>query len=95
MKFDWDPEKAIENLRKHKVSFELATTIFDDPLHLSIPDPDWRGGERWVTIGMVLNQKTLVVIHTERMIFEGSELIRIVSARKATRKEKKDYEEGI
>lgn len=95
MKFDWDPEKAKANLSKHRISFVLATTIFDDPVHLSIPDPDWKGEERWVSIGMASNTQTLVVVHTDRLKLKGEEVIRIISARKATRKERKEYEEGI
>ncbi|PIR22552.1 MAG: hypothetical protein COV44_07355 [Deltaproteobacteria bacterium CG11_big_fil_rev_8_21_14_0_20_45_16] len=95
MKFDWDPEKAKANLSKHKISFALATTVFDDPIHLSIPDPDWKGEERWVSIGMASNTQTLVVVHTDRLRIAEEEVIRIISARKATRKERKEYEERI
>jgi len=95
MKFDWDPAKAEENLKKHKVSFEVATTVFDDLLHLSIEDPDSRREKRWVTIGFASTHKTLVVVHTDRLDVDGTEVIRIISARKATRKEKTVYEEGI
>jgi uncharacterized DUF497 family protein len=95
MKFDWDPVKAGSNLKKHKVPFELASTVFEDPLHLSIPDPDFKGEERWVTIGVAANTKLLVVVHTERLAEGEIEVIRIISARAATRKERKAYEEGI
>jgi len=95
MKFDWDPAKARANLLKHGVSFTLASTVFDDPVHLSIPDPDWKEEERWVTIGMASNSQTLVVVHTDRINVKGEEIIRMISARKATRKEKIEYEEGI
>jgi len=95
MKFEWDLGRAHLNRIKHKVSFELASTIFDDPLHLSIPDPEWRGEERWITIGMAVNQKIIVVVHMDKIITEEKEIIRIISARKASRLERRQYEEGI
>lgn len=95
MLFDWDPVKARTNLKKHGVSFELAITIFSDPLHLSIPDGKSVGEERWVTIGRAGNASTLVVVHTYKERSSVGEVIRIISARMATRKERKEYEEGI
>ena len=95
MLFEWDPEKARKNLRKHKVSFEMASTVFSDPFHLSIVDPDSAGEERWITVGRSADQQSLVVIHSETHRTESGEVLRIISARKATRKEKADYEEGI
>lgn len=95
MKFNWDPTKASSNLKKHKVPFELASTVFDDPYHLSVPDPDFRNEERWVTVGMAANTQLLVVVHTDRLIENDLEMVRIISARRATRKERKEYEEGI
>ena len=95
MKFEWDALKGEENRKKHGVSFALATSVFEDPAHLSIPDPQWRGEERWVTIGLALNTQMLVVVHTDRIEVGGREVIRIISARRATRKERRDYEEGI
>lgn len=95
MLFAWDPEKAGQNVRKHDVSFELAQTVFDDPLHLSVPDTKSHGEERWITIGRSAHDKTLVVVHTYVVIEGGQELIRMISARKATRKETQQYEEGI
>lgn len=95
MLFVWDPEKAEQNIKKHRVSFEMAQTIFDDPLHLSILDSKSHGEERWVTIGKSAAIKTLVVVHAYKTPKGGLEIIRIISARKATRKEKKQYEEGI
>jgi len=94
MKFDWDPSKAELNWKKHRISFELASTVFDDPVHLSVPDPDHRE-ERWVTIGIAVNIQLLVVVSTDRVNEGGEEIIRIISARKATRKERKSYEERI
>jgi uncharacterized DUF497 family protein len=86
--FEWDPEKAQGNLNKHGVSFEEATEVFSDPLSLTVPDPDHSQAEdRFVTLGSTRNAVLVVVVHTDR---EGR--VRIVSARKATPKERKDYE---
>lgn len=94
MLFEWDPNKNDSNVRKHKVSFELAATIFDDPLHLSVLDHKTHYEERWVTIGRVVTGATIVVVHIYKEL-RGLEIIRIISARYATRKEKKQYEERI
>lgn len=95
MLFEWDPEKSRINLKKHGISFELAITIFSDPLHLSIPDSKYQGEERWVSVGLAANASTLVVVHTYKERTSVGEVIRVISARKATKKERKDYEEGI
>ena len=95
MYFDWDPKKAKANIKKHGVSFELAVTVFSDPHHLSVIESSTGPEERWVTIGHSPAKSTLIVIHTYLIIRGKEELIRIISARKATRKEKKQYEEGI
>ena len=88
--FIWDVAKAASNLRKHGVSFEEAATVFQDPLALTISDPDHSDTEdRWIIMGMSEMHRFLVVVHVER----GSR-IRIISARKATRRERQDYEEG-
>ena len=63
MLFDWDHNKNRSNIKKHKVSFELATTVFDDPLHLSIIDQEATGEMRWITVGQAANLITLVVVH--------------------------------
>ena len=90
MKFEWDPKKAAQNLRKHAVSFEEAVTVFGDPLAGTIPDSTHSTGEvRFVTIGMTPAQRLIVVAHTDR-----DDRIRIISARPATRAEKKKHEEG-
>jgi uncharacterized DUF497 family protein len=90
MEVEWDYEKAAENLRKHRVSFAEAVTVFDDPLALTISDPDHSASEdRFITIGESKRRRLLVVSHT----FRG-ELIRVISARKPTRDEKTEYEEG-
>jgi uncharacterized DUF497 family protein len=89
-----DPRKAAGNRSKHGVSFETAARVFDDPLHMSKPDrhPD---GDRWHSIGVV-GPVTLLVVHTQPGIeHEGAEPVgRIISARKATARERKAYEEG-
>jgi len=86
--YEWDDNKAKENLRKHKVSFEEAETVFDDPLSITVADPDHsEDEERWIDIGISKKKQILVVVYTER----GKKL-RIISARKATRAERKKYE---
>ena len=90
MEFSWDDKKAVANLAKHKVSFHEAASVFDDTLALTFDDPDHSIGEqRLLTFGESVNGRLLAVIHTAR----GS-LARIISARPATRRERKIYEEG-
>ena len=90
MKFEWDSDKATANVRKHRVSFNEASTVFGDALSVSGRDLEHSVSEaRLVTIGLSSEAHILVVCHTDR----GS-VIRIFSARLATRKEKKIYEEG-
>jgi uncharacterized protein len=92
--FDWDPSKAKTNLKKHKVGFELAATIFLDPLAVTIYDKEHSEGEdRWVTVGTDRNGTLLVVVHTFQHIDENTAKIRIISVRKATRKEAKQHRE--
>jgi uncharacterized DUF497 family protein len=87
--FEWDQNKAINNIDKHDVSFPDAATVFDDSLSVTFPDPDHSIGEsRYVIIGMSVSGLLLVVSHTDR-----DNCIRIISARKATRQEKRFYEE--
>jgi uncharacterized DUF497 family protein len=88
--FEWDQAKASQNLQKHGVSFEEAATAFGDSLSLTIEDPLHSAEEeRFVTIGLSLRHRILVVVHTDR-----GENVRIISARAATRRERKTYEEG-
>jgi uncharacterized protein len=90
VKFEWDPVKAAKNLQKHGVSFEDASSVFGDPLAGTIPDPLHSTGEaRFVTIGLTSGQRLAVVVHTDR-----KDRVRIISARPATRAEKKKHEEG-
>ncbi len=94
--FDWDPRKAKANARKHEISFERAATIFRDTHLLSIPDEDHsESEERWITIGLDENGILLVLVHTFEKISAASAKIRMISARRATKKETKNYEEGI
>jgi hypothetical protein len=86
----WDPRKARLNLRKHKVSFEEATTVFDDELSTTKPDPDHSISEnRFLTLGLSFKQRLLLLAHTE-----DPDEIRIISARLPTRSERNDYENG-
>jgi len=88
--FEWDSKKARLNRRKHKVSFEEATTVFGDPLSLTYPDPVHSETEqRSMTVGMSGAKRVLVVAHTDR---GGS--IRIISAPVTTKRERKHYEEA-
>jgi len=89
--YEWDTRKAEENLRKHRVSFEEAATVFLDPLALTFPDPEHSDEEdREITIGVTTRLRVVFVSHCQR-----GDRIRILSTRKATRKERKQYEEGI
>lgn len=87
--FEWDEDKAEENLKKHGVGFEEAKTIFNDPFSITIYDNEHSSNEeRYVDIGLSLKGRLIVVSYTER-----KENIRIISSRKATKKEQKIYEE--
>jgi len=89
MKFDWDDRKANINLSKHGISFEEAKSVFVDPFYVDFYDPDHSDDEdRYIIIGESQRQRLLVVAYTER---EG--IIRLISAREATRREKVSYEE--
>ncbi len=88
--FEWDGAKAASNLQKHAVSFEEATTIFGDPLSITIDSPQIKHGEqRYVTVGFSAAGQVLVVVHIDR-----NDRIRIISARKATGPERRQYENG-
>jgi len=89
IEFQWDEAKAESNLRKHGVSFEEAASAFADPLSITIRDPlHSQGEDRFVLLGLSHTGRVLVVVHVER----GAS-IRVISARAATRKERKTYEE--
>lgn len=88
MIFDWDENKAAKNLSKHQVSFDEAKTVFDDPLYIDFYDPDHsEDEERYLIVGRSNQEKLLIVSYTER---ENS--LRIISARKVTKAERKVYE---
>ncbi|MGH7952497.1 MAG: BrnT family toxin [Limisphaerales bacterium] len=89
--FEWDVNKAESNLAKHGVSFEEAATVFGDSRSITIPDPAHSQTEmRFVILGRSHQGRLLVVIHTER-----GDNIRVISARHASRRERKDYEKAI
>ncbi|MBW1716538.1 MAG: BrnT family toxin [Deltaproteobacteria bacterium] len=88
MQFEWDPEKAKRNVKKHGVSFEEGVTVFYDPLSATFDDPDHSVGEhRYITIGLSSRDRLLVIAHAER-----GEILRIISARPATAHERKRHE---
>jgi len=90
LRFEWDPEKAAENLAKHGVAFEEAATVFRDTLSATGSDPDHSfDEERFITFGVSTAGRLLVVAHTDR-----EDTIRIISARPVTPRERKIYEEG-
>jgi uncharacterized DUF497 family protein len=90
LEFEWDPRKAVTNLAKHDVSFEEAASVFGDPLGLIVADPRHSSvEERLVLLGVSEDRRLLAVMYVEL-----SDAIRIISARKATRRERKNYEEG-
>ena len=90
MEFEWDPHKAGANARKHGVTFQEAATIFGDPLAITFEDPDHSTNEnRYITFGLSIQKKPLVVSHTHR-----KDRTRIISARLMDRREKRIYEEG-
>lgn len=93
MRVEWDEGKDLANRAKHGVSFETAKLVFDDPLHLSIQDRFEDGEERWRTIGLVGGVVLLLVAHTYRD-GDAGEVVRIISARKASKRERVGYEQG-
>ena len=92
--FEWDGRKAETNFRKHGVRFEEAALVFDDPFALSEQDRIENGEQRWQTIGMAGGCLLLLVAHTVRFEEKGAEIVRIISARRVSRKERSRYEHG-
>jgi uncharacterized DUF497 family protein len=91
IEFEWDPEKAEINRRKHGVGFPEAATIFRDPLGITIFDPDHSTGEdRYITIGVSDRGRVVMVAHTDR-----GQITRVISARELTRAERREYEKEI
>ncbi len=92
MRFDWDPVKAAANARKHKVTFEAAKTVFYDEFAVQFFDEAHSSAQdRFLLLGMSSDSRLLLVCHCER---DGGEVIRIISARKATQREAKFYQGG-
>jgi len=92
--FEWDPVKASDNLKKHRVGFDRAAEIILDPLTVSIPDEEHsEDEERWVSIGKDRRRSVLILIHTFLEISAEECRIRIISARKANKRETRQYEE--
>lgn len=94
LEFDWDPAKAAGNLTKHDVAFEEAMTVFLDPLALSQPDDDSTSEERWITVGLSRDTRLLLVVHTHAELDENRAHIRIISARKPSKRERRQYEQA-
>ena len=93
--FEWDPAKDRSNRAKHGVGFRQATPVFRDPLAVSIYDEDHSIGEdRWITVGLTDRGALLVVAHAFRQVDEEYTIVRLFSARQATRPERRQYEEG-
>lgn len=91
MRIIWDQSKNRSNRLKHRISFEVATLVFEDPFQINVMDRIENGEERWQTLGMIGNVVLVLVAHTSAEQ-EGEEVVRIISARKATRKERQKYE---
>ena len=94
IRFAWDPVKAKSNIKKHRVSFELAARVFADPFARTEHDRFENGERRWRTLGIVEGHLLLLVAHTHKDDEDGTEVIRIISARRAESKERKCYEEN-
>lgn len=94
IRFEWDPEKAERNIKKHRVSFEMATRVFADPFAVVEQDRIENGEHRWQTLGIVDGYLLLLVAHTVLDDEDGSEVIRIISARRADPKERKRYDQN-
>lgn len=93
--FEWNPSKAKRNTQKHNISFERATEVFLDPMAISLFDEEHSDKEeRWITIGTNSFEMVVVVVHTFREVSAEETIIRIISARKATKNEMKQYKEG-
>ena len=93
MRFEWNDLKDRKNRVKHGVSFNTARLVFDDPCAINLQDRHERGEERWQILGSVDQTVILLVAHSVREDEVGEEIIRIISARKATHKERRMYEQ--
>lgn len=88
----WDPVKAHSNRNKHRVTFEQAATALNDPLAASVPDADHSDEERWVTLGQTTGGMLIVVVHTYHEVSVDAANVRIISARPAGKRERRQYE---
>jgi len=89
--YEWDADKATANLKKHRVAFDETATVFLDPLAMTYPDPDHSSGERrFITIGESARGRVILVAHLDR-----GDHVRIISARKATRREAHEYKKAL
>ena len=94
--FEWDPVKAQANVSKHGLDFERAATVFLDPLALTIPDEEHSGTEvRWITLGKDASGQYALVIHTFEWLADDRGRVRLISARRPTRAEIRDYEGNV
>jgi len=94
MRFEWDPAKAATNLAKHGVAFEDAILVFQDPFQRSRQDRHENGEERWQTLGAVGSLLVLLLVAHTWLDEDGDEMIEIISARRATKQERREYEQG-
>ncbi len=93
--FEWDDKKSRQNRKLHRITFEEAKTAFSDPFLISFPDDVHSDTEqRLLSIGRSLRDRVLLMVHTENHLDDGSILVRIISARKATSSERRVYEES-
>jgi len=93
IRFEWDEPKNLSNQRKHGLSFEEAAQVFRDPMQVSFQDRIENGEERWQTLGLVRGVLLLMAAHTLREEGQASTVVRIISARRATRQERRLYED--
>ncbi len=93
IRFEWDEPKNLSNQRKHGLSFEEAAQVFRDPMQVSFQDRIENGEERWQTLGLVRGVLLLMAAHTLREEGQASTVVRIISARRATRQERRIYED--
>ena len=93
LQFEWDPAKAAANLVQHGIDFERASQVFGDPLALTIPDDEHSIAEvRWITMGRDWRGQTILVVHTFVQSEEAVARVRIISARRSTKSEAREYE---
>jgi uncharacterized protein len=93
--YEWNETKAASNELKHGVGFSESSSVFDDPLSVSIPDPEHSTEEeRWMTVGVSAMGRLLVVVHTRSYLDSSNEVIRLISAGRGTSRESRVYTEG-